>query len=212
MPSTKWLWLCLMILAADEVAAQPREPIGPFVLDARGTLARFKEDSALASSLDVAPSNLPTRGLGLAVGVHWYALRRRLVSFGVGGELVVARGARTGEQTDDALEPPTVKTRFSSVSPQLSINFGRRDGWSYVSGGIGRARLTAERDDDPLPGGAERTQAINYGGGARWFTGPHLAFSVDLRFYTVSARPASVTRPGVPRSRMMVISAGVSMR
>ena len=212
MKNVNWMSLCFILLTAAEVAGQPYEPLGRFVIDARGTLARLKENPVLASSLEVAPSNLPTRALGLSAGFHWYPVRSRFVSFGLGGEVLVARDSRTAEQTGETVERPTVTTRLSSVSPHISLNFGRRDGWSYISGGIGRARLTAERDGGPSADGAGRTRALHYGGGARWFTGPHLAVSVDLRFYTVNERPASAARPGFPRSRMMVISTGISMR
>lgn len=204
--------LCLVLLPAGSAVAQPREPVSRFVVDAHGLLARFKGDAAVASGLGVTAENLPTRGLGLGVGAHWYPLRGRLVSLGLGGELVIARDRRTPAQTGEATTPlPTVTTRFSSVSPHVSLNFGKRDGWSYLSGGIGRARLTSERDDLPAAGSAEGARTINYGGGARWFTGPHLAFSFDLRWYTVDARAATAAQPGYPRSRMMVFSAGISL-
>ena len=32
-----------------------------------------------------------------------------------------------------------------TLAPQVSFNFGGRDGWSYLSGGIGLATLTAEK-------------------------------------------------------------------
>lgn len=211
MNKVRWGCLCLVLLGATDVAAQPREPVSRFVVDARGAFARFKGDASVANSLDIDPSNLPTRGLGLGVGIHWYPIRGRLVSFGLGGELVVARDSRTGEESDQAVAAPTVTTRFSSVSPQISINFGKREGWSYLSGGIGRARVISERDDVPASGDVGRTQGVNYGGGARWFTGPHLAFSLDVRWYAISARSASATQPGYPRARMMILSAGISL-
>ena len=34
-------------------------------------------------------------------------------------------------------------------------------------------------DDEPL-------NTINYGGGARWFIKPHVAFSFDVRFYAIN--------------------------
>ena len=34
-------------------------------------------------------------------------------------------------------------------------------------------------DEEPL-------KTINYGGGARWFTKTHLAFSFDVRFYAIN--------------------------
>lgn len=210
-----WCGLALLLSVAAPAAsfAQQREPVGPFAADVRGALARFKEDAALAATLDVDPSNLPTRGLGLAVGAHWYPVRRGRISLGVGGELLWARDSRTGETEEGATAPaPTVTTRLSMLSPHVSLNFGHRDGWSYISGGIGRAGLTAERNDVSSPGDAGQTRMTHYGGGARWFTGPHLAFTFDVRFYTINGRPAAGTRPAFPRTRMMVISAGISLR
>lgn len=201
-------------LAASNAAAQPAEPIGPYAVDLRGAFARFKEDAAVAETIAVAPSNLPTRGLGLAAGAHWYPFRLRRVTFGLGGELVWARDSRTAEQTTGTTTTagPTVTTRFSALSPHLSLNFGGRDGWSYVSGGLGWASLSAERSDEPLPGDPERARMSHYGAGARWFTGPRLAFTFDLRFYAIDAVPAAGGRPAFPRNRMMVISAGASFR
>jgi hypothetical protein len=203
--------VCVLISAADAVAQQP-PPIGPFVVDARGTLARFKAISSVATGLSVTSDNLPTRGLGIDAGAHWYPLKRRRITFGIGGEMVLARASKKKEATDTTTVTPTVNTRFSYVSPQISLNFGTGDGWSYVSGGIGLARLTSERDDAPFANGASRVRATNYGGGARWFTGPHIAFTFDVRFYTVNAQPAEGTRPAYSRARFMAISAGVSLR
>jgi hypothetical protein len=205
------LAVCLL-LSAGTAAAQPPEPIGPYALDARGTLARFKGSAAVADPLGVAADDLPTRGLGLAVGAHWYPLRRGRVTFGLGGELLMARDHRTGEATTAVPEPPTITTRLSLMSPQLSLNFGKRDGWSYLSGGLGLARLTSEPDGAPFTADASRVRTTHYGGGARWFTGPHLAFTFDLRFYTINAQAASGTRPAYPRTKLMVISVGASFR
>lgn len=201
---------CLFPAAAS---AQPREPIGPFVVDARGTFARFKEDQAIAGAIDVAPANLPTRGLGLALGAHWYPLRVRAVTLGLGGEVVWARDSRTAEPASATAAPgPTVTTRLTSFSPHLSLNFGKGDGWSYISGGLGQARLTAERADEPFSGSGGRARMTHYGGGARWFTSPHLAFTFDVRFYAINALPASGTRPEFPRTRFMVFSVGVGIK
>ena len=198
--------------AASQVSAQPVRPIGPYVIDARGSLARFKEDPTIAATIDVTPDNLPTRGLGVTAGVHWYPLRWRAITLGIGGEMLLARDSRTGEATETAPERPTVTTRLTAMSPQLSLNFGRREGWSYISGGMGWARLTAERDDLPSPAGVDHSRATNYGAGARWFTSDRVAFSVDVRFYAINARPAFGTVPEFPRNRLTIISAGISVR
>lgn len=196
------------------------EPIAPFVFDARGLLARFKGNSLIAETLDVAVDELPTRGLGLVVGAHVYPVRTGKFALGLGGEIVLrARGSSTlpppvtvppavGEETDG----PRIVTRMTALSPQVSLNFGKRDGWSYLSGGIGRASLTTELEDSPLDAPESRPLTINYGGGARWFTKKHLAFSLDLRFYAIRAQDETLTRPAFPRMTVMVFSAGISLR
>jgi hypothetical protein len=206
------LALATGLLHASPASAQIQEPIGRYVVDARITWARFKEDPAIAAAIGVTPTNLPTRGLGFVFGGHWYPLRGARVAVGLGGEFAVARDTRAQDPVSDDDEPgPTVETRFASVSPQLSLNFGRKDGWSYISGGMGSATFTAQRIDLAV-GEATRARTINYGGGARWFTKKHLAVSVDLRFYSVSAQPATPTRPAYPKSKMMVISGGIALR
>jgi hypothetical protein len=74
------------------------------------------------------------------------------------------------------------------------------------------ARITSERDDAPLTATADRTRMLNYGGGARWFNSPRMAFTFDLRFYAVSPREATTTVPAYPRAKFMVLSAGVGFK
>ena len=190
------------------------EPIAPFVLDARGTWGRLKQLPAIAETLDVKSTDLPTRGLGLVVGAHVYPVRSRNFALGLGGELLLrARGSRTvAPAVEDGPEGAAVVTRMTALSPQLSLNFGRRTGWSYLSGGIGWASFTSELEDAPFEDPESRPRAINYGGGARWFAKKHLAFSLDLRFYSIGAQEATTARPAFPRMTMMVFSAGVSVR
>jgi hypothetical protein len=209
--------ICLAAPAhAQDPVPQPifEEPIAPAVFDARGVFARFKENPEIASVLGVEPTELPTRGLGLVIGAHVYPLRKPRFAVGLGGELLLrARGSRTiAPTTEDGPDGPTVVTRMTALSPQLSLNFGRRDGWSYLSGGFGWASFTTELEDTPFDGPESRPTAINYGGGARWFTNKHVAFSLDLRFYSIRAQEAATGRPAFPSLRVMVFSAGISAR
>ena len=198
--------------AATEALAQPvRTPIPPFTVDVRGALARFKQDAAVGQALNVPAEALPTRGLGLSAGVHVYLLRMRRLTIGVGGEYLKAGDSRTAQPTQGAPAPPTVDTRLTAVAPQLSLNFGRGEGWSYLSAGLGTARLVSERADAPS-GETARTRLLNYGGGARWFNTPHLAFTFDVRFYAISPRETTLSAAGQPRAKFMVLSAGVSFK
>lgn len=188
-------------------------PIGRFAADARGAFPKFKQDAVTANGLGVKPGNLPTRALGLVVGAHWYPMRLGIVTFGIGGEMIVARRGRTLD-TGTAAAPAkvTVNSRFSSMAPQVSFNFGTRDGYSYISGGIGSSAFTAERKDAPLPDPGSRSKTINYGGGARWFAKKHVAMSMDLRFYAVNPEEASATRQARSRMTLMTLSFGVALR
>jgi hypothetical protein len=98
------------------------------------------------------------------------------------------------------------------LSPQVSLNFGSRDGWSYLSAGLGLASFTTERKDAPVADADSRTRALNYGGGARWFAREHLAFCFDLRFYKVNPQDAAPGRPGYGGRRIMTFSAGISIK
>jgi hypothetical protein len=204
-----------MATLAPGAAAQEseKEPIGRFAVDVRVALPRFPEDAATVSALAVTVENLPSRGLGLAAGVTFYPVRMGRVALGVGGEWLLSRGRKTLDPEEEGgVSGPTVTTRFSALSPQLSLNFGGRDGWSYVSGGIGWVAFTTEREDAPVADATGRTRAINYGGGARWFAKEHLAFTFDLRFYRINPQDAIVGRPAYGGRRMMVFSAGVSLK
>lgn len=204
--------------AQEPVPALPpvlmEEPIGPYVIDARGVWARFKQDPNIAAPLAVPASELPTRGYGLAVGAHVYPVRTRNFALGLGADLLLrARASRTIEPaTEGGPEGPTVLTRMTAFSPQVSLNFGKRDGWSYISGGYGKASFTAELEDLPVGDADGSPSALNYGGGARWFAKKHLAFTFDVRFYSIRAQEATVTRPAYPAMRLMVLSVGVSFR
>ncbi len=188
-------------------------PIPRFAADARGVLPRFKQNPVIADGIGVTAANLPTHGLGLVVGAHWYPLRMGAVTLGVGGEWLLARAGRTLQSAAGTADPgPNVDARLSEISPQISFNFGKQNGWSYISGGIGRSTYTTERADAPLPDQQSGSKTINYGGGARWFAKRHVAVSVDLRFYAINPQEPSTSRPAVPRMTLVMISAGVSFK
>lgn len=201
---------------ATPAAAQQKEPIGPFAIDLRGAFARHKAEPSVATELGVTATNLPTRTFGIVGGAHVYPLRSRRVTLGVGGNFVMTRGSRSVTiQTESAPEPvegPVVRRRFTTVSPEISLNFGHRDGWSYISGGMfGQSQLYLERADDPARNPPYRS-TVNYGGGARWFTSEHLAFSVDFRWYSVAEQPAGDGYIAQPRTTLLVLSGGISFK
>jgi hypothetical protein len=209
--------LCLAI--ATPVSAQPKEPIGRFAVDVRGLFARHKKEPTVAEGLGVETANLPTRSIGLTGGAHVYPFRAGKVAFGFGGEIAIARGSHAldvAAADGTVTKGPAVERHFISFAPEVSLNFGHRGGWSYISGGMfGRSKLYAE-GEDPLSTPATMRKTLNYGGGARWFFKSHLAFSVDVRWYSIDEGPTAtsdaVPRLVQPKTTLMVISAGIALK
>lgn len=214
------LWpLLLAILSAallpSRADAQPREPVGPFAADVRIALPRFKDDPGVSADLGVATANLPTRGLGLVAGGHWYPVGKGRVTLGLGGELLVSGATKTLDAAEDdpaSVESPAVRTRFWSISPQVSLNFGTGRGWSYLTGGLGWGGFKTELEASPVGDAESGPRVLNYGGGARWFAKSHLAFTVDVRFHSIYPGTPQGALPGSPRSTILVIGAGVSLK
>ena len=213
------LLLCLSSAAPARAQPQQKEPIGRFAVDVRGIFARHKAEPSVATDLGVDPGNLPPRSFGLAGGAHFYALHTSKITLGFGGNLVFGHGSRsldvvdaTGKPVVPAAKTPTVRRHFTSISPEISLNFGHRNGWSYISGGsFGRSKLYLDRADQPASGAPYR-KSLNYGGGARWFTSDHLAFSVDFRWYSVAEQPASAGLIAQPRTTLLVLSGGIAIK
>src|SRR5262249_18524806 len=132
----------LVLAAAAARAQEPPPRIGPFVVDLHATVPRFpSDDSQLARSRGMDLSELPGTGLGIQAGAHIYLLRVKAITFGLGAEFAASRSRQTPQEgaisatTGQLLRPS--EERFSTVSPQLSFNFGNGNGWSYLSGGLG---------------------------------------------------------------------------
>lgn len=195
---------------AQQAAVDETRPIGPFVVDLHGSVARFGADAQLAASRGIPSEQLPTTGLGLTAGAHWYPIRLKALTLGIGASWLTAR-ATTSPDLEKTPTAVAMVTRFTALNPQLSFNFGHKRGWSYISGGLLTSVLSVDAS------GATRRSSpglktINYGGGARWFAKPRVAFSFDVRFYAVNPAPATAEYPGNPRGTFTVFSAGVSLQ
>lgn len=202
--------LAVVFGSARPADAQEPPPIPRFVVDLHGTVATFPADPNLASSRGLNQSELPGRGFGGDVAVHAYPFKYRAVTFGIGGRATTSRAHRTQAQTS-ALR--AVTERFTYLGPQLSFNFGTGAGWSYISGGIAAATWSVVPDGSiAQPPDEERLRTIDYGGGARWFAKPHLAFSFDVRFYAINPTSPALGLPGGPRTTLLVIGAGISVK
>jgi hypothetical protein len=203
-----------LTVAAPASAQEPLPKVGPFVVDLQGLFVKFPATQQLVDSRGLdAISELPGAAFGGRLGLHLYFLRWKQLTFGIGGEVVGLRAHNVPPADTSIMGLQPVTEKFLSASPQLSFNFGGRNGWSYISGGIGLSQWAivpdgAESQDADI----ERLRTTNYGGGARWFMKPHLAFSFDVRVYSIAAGTPALGFPGSPRSNLTVIGAGVSIK
>src|SRR5688572_26102557 len=177
--------------AAAPVAAQSLTPgpPGPFVVDVRGVTSPIPGSETLFSGLP-AGSSVPTRGFGGNGGGHVYAFRVGPARLGVGIDVSFARGSSAA-----------ASATFLAVDPQVSFNFGTSDGWSYLSAGVGAARVSA----DPV-NLSDTVRSFNWGGGARWFLGPHLGIGFDVRVHHLARSDV------LPKSMTVSAAAGFALK
>ena len=97
-----------------------------------------------------------------------------------------------------------------TISPQISVNFGSRDGWSYLSAGLGVASV-ATKTQGATSGSVESgwLRSFNFGGGVRWFIKPRLAFGFDVRGNKIAAGSGATPTPAFTATS---VSAGLSIR
>lgn len=112
-------------------------------------------------------------------------------------------------------------TTFRTIAPQISLNFGSADGWSYISAGVGRAQVRTDASefvsgtgDEALTSPAASLRnpslpSLNFGFGAKWFAREHMAFSFDIRFHKLSLGSGEIV---TPRTTLVAATAGVSLR
>jgi hypothetical protein len=198
------LWLGLSAAAAAQTATADRP--GPFVIDVRGTTISLPQDPGFYPPVS-STTAVPSQAWGIDVGAHVYPLQLGAARLGIGGMLLRARGTASLEDL------PTVAALLTTVAPQVSVNFGSRAGWSYLSAGMGRATMTtrisaAGTAPARLVDSGARS-SMNFGGGARWFARSHLAFTFDVRFHMVRSGGDATPTPGTTQ---VAVSAGISLR
>ncbi len=226
--SASLIGLAAVVLVPSVALAQDPGPVGPYIVDLHVAMAGLPKDP---SFFPPVPSGtfVPTRSLGLDVGGHVYPLRIGPARLGIGASLARTAGRASPAQptTSSSAPPPRqtspdVSSTMTTLAPQLSLNFGSSTGWSYISAGVGQVRITSTAS--PYASGSsssastvaekvlelQRRQAINFGGGARWFLSSHVAFSFDVRFHMIAARSTEEAR--TLKATTIVAGAGLSFR
>ncbi|MGH9241170.1 MAG: outer membrane beta-barrel protein [Vicinamibacterales bacterium] len=201
----------MMVMATAQAAAQTTTPPGPWVLDVRGVTSPVPTDAGFYPPL--AATSVPSRGFGADFGAHVYLGSLKLARIGFGANFVIVRSAvdapvaATEDEATESAATQRVTLNMRMLAPQVSANFGTRDGWSYLSAGVGIATVATEAADE-MPGRQEsgRLRSVNFGGGARWFITPRLAFGFDLRAHRIAAGS------GTPKTSVFAVGAGLSIR
>lgn len=217
-------WVVLVTLAAvGPASAQTSERLPWFAVDVQGAWVGLPKAEGWVPPVPV-DTPLPGRAFGVAGGATVYPLKLGIITLGLGLSM------HTGESTSDALTSTTtsgttettvptttvVTTRITSVLPQVSINFGHRLGWSYLSAGYGQSKVASSSEPfntaPALVAPEAWSGAINFGGGARWFMKPHLGASFDVRFTKLGSRGETETLPSAKRTQMVTLSVGISIQ
>jgi opacity protein-like surface antigen len=102
-------------------------------------------------------------------------------------------------------------TTITAFAPQISLNFGTENGWSYVGAGYGAAEILTSESGVSQPASRRNgwIPTINVGAGARWFFASRLGLGFDIRFYRASGRS---TGGGTPPATFTAASVGLSLR
>ena len=206
--------LAALAVTAAPAAGQAASPPGPWIVDIRGITSSVPTDLSFYPAQSAA--FVPSRGFGLDLGGHVYVMTIGPARLGLGANVVVLRSTATepvapaDDGTDDTLPDQRLTLNLRSVAPQVSFNFGSREGWSYLSAGMGigsvatrvEGSTTAERRSG-------RLRAVNFGGGARWFLNPRMAIGFDIRAHRLGAAGGETP---TPRVTAVAVSAGLSLR
>ena len=198
------LGLLLVLVAASVASAQVEPgPPGPWVVDLRGVTVPLPSDSRFLPGL-ASGTVVPGRAFGFDVGARWFGKALGPARIAVGVDATWARGTTVESRTS-----PRVLETFVRVTPDVSFNFGTRNGWSYLSLGGGVARVAGRIERAGVTTALESSGAVpevHGGAGARWFMSDHLAVGFDLRLHQLFAGSHT------PPSSRFAVSAGLSLR
>jgi hypothetical protein len=196
------------LVAATSAAGQTRTPPGPWVLDVRALTSAVPTDATFYPTT-LTSTLVPSRGFGGDFGGHFYVLTLGPARVGLGASVALVRATVTSPSNDldTTATAQHITLTMPVLAPQVSFNFGSRDGWSYLSAGLGLVSVNTDTSG-ASPGtqdsGARR--ALNFGGGARWFFKPRMAFSIDVRAHRMAGGDLT---PGIT---VVAVGAGLSIR
>lgn len=199
-----WVLGALFLIRAAPSTAQPSDESLPrFAADLHAVSAGLPAAAGWTPPIP-AETTVPSRSLGMQGAGTVYFGR-----LGVGAALLVSQG-----KTTPVTATPEVRTRVSLFAPQVSLNFGRRFGWSYLSAGYGAAKVESDAAAlGTLPAASVNSgwaPAFSFGGGARWFIRDHFGAGFDLRWHRLSSR--EIEGVTAPSTTLFVLGAGITIQ
>ena len=213
----------MALIAAIPSSAQVREPLPWFAIDLHAASVGLPTAEGWIPVPVIGDTPLAGRGFGASAAATAYPFKLGIMTFGFGAAIASGSGKgealtiTTGSGSDAVtVVTPVFRTQALHVVPQVSINFGHKLGWSYLSAGVGMSRIAASADASPttpqvtLP--AAWNQALNFGGGARWFMKRRLGAGFDVRFIKLGSRAESGDLPSARRTQMITFSAGITLQ
>ena len=215
--------LAMVLIAAIPASAQEREPLPWFAIDLHAASVGLPTAEGWIPVPVIGDTPLPGRAFGASAAVTAYPFKLGIMTFGFGAAIASTKGKgealtiTTGSGSNAvSVVTPVFRTQALHVVPQVSINFGHKLGWSYLSAGVGTSRIAASADASPttpqvtLP--ESWNQALNFGGGARWFMKRRLGAGFDVRFIKLGSRAESGDIPSARRTQMVTFSAGITLQ
>jgi hypothetical protein len=217
----KYAVAVMCLLVSMPAAAQNPERLPWFAVDLHAATVGLPQAEGWVPPLGVT-TVYPGRNFGVSGAATVYPFRLGIMTFGIGASISTAKASAETEvltgtgATQTVTVTQIVRTGVTNVIPQISLNFGRKLGWSYISAGVGRTRVTSRADamgatpEIVVP--EAWNQAINFGGGARWFMKPRLGAGFDIRFVKLGSRSPTDVLPSAKRTQQWTISAGISIQ
>jgi hypothetical protein len=211
------------LLAAVPASAQERERLPWLAIDLHAASVGLPTAEGWIPALVIGDTPLPGRALGVSAAATAYPFKVGIITFGFGAAITTGKGKgealtiTTGSGSSAVtVVTPVFRTQAMHVVPQVSINFGHKLGWSYLSAGIGTSRIAASADASPTTPRVvfpdTWNQALNFGGGARWFIKRRLGAGFDVRFIKLGSRAESGDIPSARRTQMITFSAGITLQ
>lgn len=211
--------------SAHAQSSPPDRP-GPFVVDLRAATIGVPSAAGFYPAVP-AGTVVPARALGLDLGAHVFFASLGPARVSVGASVLRVRGKSPQSATVATTTPAaaasgtaqtgagsftvsSVEADITGVAPQVSFAFGTRDGWSYLSAGLGemQIRTKALTSLGTPTHQSGYVAAVNAGAGARWFLTSRMAVGFDVRLYRLSGGRNAAT----PKTTLVSASGGLSIR